>query len=85
MALVPVAALAWVLAGRLTPRRVDEEPLEVDGPPDTTGEADRLREERERDRRQLQEVVHELRTPLAVAATNLDLASTTPGIDRGVG
>ena len=85
MALVPVAALAWVLAGRLTPRRVDEEPLEVDGPPDATGEADRLREERERDRRQLQEVVHELRTPLAVAATNLDLASTTPGIDRELG
>jgi len=32
-------------------------------------------------RRQLQDVVHELRTPLAVATTNLELAATTPGLD----
>ena len=29
--------------------------------------------------------MHELRTPLAVAATNLDLAVTTPGLDADVG
>ena len=49
------------------------------------GEAEQLRAQRDRDRRHLQEVVHELRTPLAVAATNLDLAVTTPGLDADVG
>ena len=44
-----------------------------------------LQEQREHDRRHLQEVVHELRTPLAVAATNLDLATTTPGLDDELG
>ncbi|HEY8092171.1 MAG TPA: HAMP domain-containing sensor histidine kinase, partial [Acidimicrobiales bacterium] len=78
LALVPVAGLAWLLSGRLAPRVGAPEEPEVDAGPD-------LLDQRERDRRHLQDIVHELRTPLAVAATNLDLATTTPGLDQDLG
>jgi signal transduction histidine kinase len=42
---------------------------------------DRLDARREEQRQLLQEVVHELRTPLAVATTNLELAASDPAID----
>ena len=41
---------------------------------------DRLDARRDEQRQLLQEVVHELRTPLAVATTNLELASTDPAL-----
>ena len=87
VALVPLLGVGWVLAGRLTPAAGgdldDGECADVAAALD--GEAEQLRAQRDRDRRHLQEVVHELRTPLAVAATNLDLAVTTPGLDADVG
>ena len=90
VALVPLLGLGWLLAGRLAPAAGGSEGTDlddVDGADAAApgGEAERLRTERDRDRRHLQEVVHELRTPLAVAATNLDLAVTTPGLDADVG
>ena len=42
---------------------------------------DRLDARREEQRQLLHEVVHELRTPLAVATTNLELAASDPAID----
>jgi signal transduction histidine kinase len=85
--LVPIAAAAWWGAGRLSPTQPSGRRIFEDSADEAS--ADRVRRaaenerlerlERER-RRQLQDVVHELRTPLAVAATNLDLASTTPGL-----
>ena len=81
VALVPLLGVGWVLAGRLTPAAggdLDDTEC-ADATAALDGEAEQLRAQRDRDRRHLQEVVHELRTPLAVAATNLDLAVTTPG------
>ena len=78
LALLPVAGLAWLLSGRLTPRAGTPAEPESDAVPDPS-------DQRERDRRHLQDIVHELRTPLAVAATNLDLATTTPGLDPDLG
>jgi signal transduction histidine kinase len=82
--LVPLAALSWVVSGRL----VRDEDESDDGSQATVDQLDdlqALQEERDHDRRHLQEVVHELRTPLAVAATNLDLATTTSGLDDELG
>jgi signal transduction histidine kinase len=92
VALVPLLGVSWLVAGRL--RAVDDGRTDGTGDPNggdspegvptpvvADAEAERLRAQRDRDRRHLQEVVHELRTPLAVAATNLDLAATTPGLD----
>jgi len=62
---VPAAAVAWLVSGRLL-GRVDHALQEVEA-------ADAERE------RRLHEVIHELRTPLAVVTTNLELAATTPG------
>jgi signal transduction histidine kinase len=92
LALVPVAGGAWLLAGRGT-RRGDESPAaenagDAGGPAPVASaeEAAALAARLERERlRHLQDVVHELRTPLAVAATNLDLAATTPDLDPDVG
>ncbi len=42
---------------------------------------DRLDARRDEQRELLQEVVHELRTPLAVATTNLELAASDPAIE----
>ena len=87
VALVPLLGLGWLVAGRLTPAAGGD--LDDDDGADAAaaldGEAEQLRAQRDHDRRHLQEVVHELRTPLAVAATNLDLAVTTPGLDADVG
>jgi signal transduction histidine kinase len=82
--LVPLAALSWLVSSRWV--RADVEPDE-DQPSasDQLDELQALQDQRDRDRRHLQEVVHELRTPLAVAATNLDLATTTPGLDDELG
>jgi signal transduction histidine kinase len=87
VALVPLLGLGWLVAGRLGRADGDGDPATDGGPDDGAldDEAAGLRAQRERDRRHLQEVVHELRTPLAVAATNLDLVATTPGLDADVG
>lgn len=66
LAIVPTAALAWVAAGRML-GAVDAALADVEAT-----EEDRTR--------RLQEVVHELRTPLAVMGTNLELAAS--GADR---
>lgn len=68
-ALIPAAIAAWLLAGRVL-RTIDRANSEVE-------KADHERSEH------LQEIVHELRTPLAVMGTNLELASTKvdPGSD----
>ena len=82
VAVGPVVGLAWLVTGRLVQLSSDE--VDADAPPDlaetaepgpSPGDAERER------RRHLQDVVHELRTPLAVTATNLDLAATSPGLD----
>ena len=87
VAIVPLLGLGWLVAGRLTSATGGD--LDggdgADAAAALEGEAEQLRAQRDRDRRHLQEVVHELRTPLAVAATNLDLAVTTPGLDADVG
>jgi len=87
VALVPLLGLGWLVAGRLTPATGGDldDSDGADAAAALDGEAEQLRVQRDRDRRHLQEVVHELRTPLAVAATNLDLAVTTPGLDADVG
>ena len=68
LAIVPTVAIAWVVAGRLL-GTVDAALADVEAT-----EEDRTR--------RLQEVVHELRTPLAVMGTNLELAAS--GADRDV-
>jgi signal transduction histidine kinase len=87
--LVPLAALSWVLSGRWvrpTEEAAHEDVHDEHSPPrDQLQDLQALRDQRDHDRRHLQEVVHELRTPLAVAATNLDLATTTPGLDAELG
>jgi signal transduction histidine kinase len=67
VSVVPVAGAAWVLSRRLT-GDIDAALAELD-----TTEHDR--------RRRLDEVIHELRTPLAVAGTNLELAASDPALD----
>jgi signal transduction histidine kinase len=71
VALVPIAAGAWLVSGRFLSR-----------PPVAPEAGPRASETSDANGRHLQEVVHELRTPLAVAATNLDLAATTPGLEQ---
>ncbi len=66
VAVVPSVAVAWVVSARLM-GTVD------------AAMADAERQERER-RRRLDDVIHELRTPLAVAGTNLELAADDPSI-----
>jgi signal transduction histidine kinase len=60
-ALIPALVTAWLLAGRV---------LRIVGR--ANSEVERADDER---RRHLQEIVHELRTPLAVMGTNLELAA----------
>jgi signal transduction histidine kinase len=60
LALIPALVVAWVGAGRVR-RVIDQARAEVE-----TADEER--------RSRLQEVVHELRTPLAVMGTNLELA-----------
>lgn len=67
LSVIPAMAVGWIVAGRLL-RRVDTALADVDTA------------QRDRDRR-LQDVVHELRTPLAVMGTNLELAATGPSVD----
>jgi signal transduction histidine kinase len=62
---VPAAAGAWLESGRLLVR-VDDALRAVEAT------------DAERERR-LNEVIHELRTPLAIVTTNLELAAATPG------
>jgi signal transduction histidine kinase len=62
---VPAAGVAWLVSGRLLGR--------VDDALEAVEAADAER------RRRLNEVIHELRTPLAVVTTNLELAAGTPG------
>jgi signal transduction histidine kinase len=64
LSVIPAIAVGWMVAGRML-GTVD------------VALADVAAAEKERDRR-LQEVVHELRTPLAVMGTNLELAATDP-------
>lgn len=61
VAVIPSIAVAWVVSARMM-GTVDSALAEVEAT------------ERER-RRRLDEVIHELRTPLAVAGTNLELAA----------
>lgn len=67
VSVVPATAAAWFVSRRLL-RRVDDAMADVDA-----AELDR--------RRRLDEVIHELRTPLAVAGTNLELAASDPALD----
>jgi signal transduction histidine kinase len=67
VSVVPATAAAWFVSRRLL-RRVDDAMATVDA-----AEVDR--------RRRLDEVIHELRTPLAVAGTNLELAASDPALD----
>lgn len=67
LSVIPAIGVGWIVAGRML-GTVD------------TALADVVAAEKERDRR-LQEVVHELRTPLAVMGTNLELAATDPHAD----
>jgi signal transduction histidine kinase len=65
-AVVPSIAVAWVVSARLM-GTVDEAMANVE-----QRDAER--------RRRLDEVIHELRTPLAVAGTNLELAASDPTV-----
>jgi signal transduction histidine kinase len=67
VSIVPAVGVGWFVSQRLL-RGVEAAQAEVDAA------------ERER-RRRLDEVVHELRTPLAVTTTNLELASSDPQLD----
>ncbi len=67
LSVVPAVAVGWIVAGRLL-TTVETAHAEVEAT------------EEERTRR-LQEVVHELRTPLAVMGTNLELAASGSDID----
>jgi signal transduction histidine kinase len=69
LALIPALIVAWVVAGRVK-RVVAQARAEVEA-------ADVERRSR------TQEVVHELRTPLAVMGTNLELAAIESGHDPG--
>jgi signal transduction histidine kinase len=67
LSVIPAVAVGWIVAGSML-GTVDNALAEVEAT------------EKERDRR-LQEVVHELRTPLAVMGTNLELAASGPETD----
>ena len=69
LALIPALLVAWVVAGRVR-RVVARARAEVEA-------ADVERHSR------MQEVVHELRTPLAVMGTNLELAAIEAGKEPG--
>ena len=69
LALFPALVVAWVVAGRV--RRVEER---------ARAEVEAADVER---RSRTQEVVHELRTPLAVMGTNLELAAIEAGHEPG--
>lgn len=68
--LVPAVAVGWLASGRLL-GTVDRALADIEA---TDGER----------QRRLQEVVHELRTPLAVVGANLELAATGPGLSSEV-
>ena len=69
LALIPALVVAWVVAGRVR-RVVAQARAEIEA-----AEVER--------RSQTQEVVHELRTPLAVMGTNLELAAIEAGHEPG--
>jgi len=71
MSIIPAVGVGWFAAGRML-GTVDQALAEVEA------------EDEER-RRRLQEVVHELRTPLAVMGTNLELAASEPGLEPDAG
>lgn len=66
---LPAVGIGWFIAGRML-GTVDQALADIE-----TTESERLG--------RLQEVVHELRTPLAVMGTNLELAATDPELDSG--
>jgi signal transduction histidine kinase len=68
VSLLPAIAVGWFAAGRML-GTVDNALADVEA-------ADEQRE------RRLQEIVHELRTPLAVMGTNLELAAAQPDTDN---
>ena len=67
VSLLPAVAVGWLAAGKML-GTVDSALADVEA-------ADEQREKR------LQEIVHELRTPLAVMGTNLELAAAQPDAD----
>ena len=67
LAVVPAIGVGWFVSSRVL-GTVDRALADVDAT------------DRER-RRRLDEVVHELRTPLAIAGTNLELAAGDPALD----
>lgn len=71
VAVVPAMAAGWIVSGRML--------IDVDR---ALADVDAIEQER---RRRLDEVVHELRTPLAVAGTNLELAADDPMLDADTG
>jgi signal transduction histidine kinase len=66
VSVIPAVGVGWFLSARLL-GRVEQAQAELDAA------------EQERQRR-LDEVVHELRTPLAIAGTNLELAASDPAL-----
>ncbi len=75
VSMLPAMAVGWFVSGRVL-RTVDRALVGID--------AKEAAKEEER-RRRLDEVIHELRTPLAVAGTNLELAASDPAIDPDTG
>jgi signal transduction histidine kinase len=71
VSIVPAMAAGWIMSARVL-GDVDKALAEVEA----------IEQERQRD---LDEVVHELRTPLAVAGTNLELAADDPTLDADTG
>jgi signal transduction histidine kinase len=67
LSIVPAVAVGWFVSSRVL-GTVDRALADVEAT------------DRER-RRRLDEVVHELRTPLAIAGTNLELAADDPSLD----
>lgn len=79
VAVLPAMAAAWFVSGRID-GTVDRALSDINA----ISSAKDLAKEVER-RRRLDEVVHELRTPLAVAGTNLELAASDPALDPDTG
>jgi signal transduction histidine kinase len=75
VSVLPAMAVGWFASGRML-RSVDRARVAVDAR-EAAKEEDR--------RRRLDEVIHELRTPLAVAGLNLELAASDPAIDPDTG